>query len=105
MMYIFFYGEINTIKYIYFFISIYFIGILNGIAYFHFIDSISPTRIKEYINKSNSLDELINNIKTKRYTYNKISRMLTHILFGHTKEDSQNKEINYNNFSFEFKIK
>jgi hypothetical protein len=45
----FFYGEINTIKYIYFFIGIYFIGILNGIAYFHFIDSISPTRIKEYI--------------------------------------------------------
>lgn len=45
-------------------------------------------RILKYINNSNSLDELINNIKTKRYTYNKISRMLIHILCGFTKEEA-----------------
>ena len=67
----------------------------NNLDKYSTVDEGIDTRIKEYINKSNSLDELINNIKTKRYTYNKISRMLTHILFGHTKEDSQNKEINY----------
>ena len=45
-------------------------------------------RIKDSINKSNSLDELILNIKTKRYTYNKISRMLNHILCSLTKEEN-----------------
>lgn len=37
--------------------------------------------------KSKSLEELINNTKSKRYTYNKICRMLNHILLDFTKED------------------
>lgn len=45
-------------------------------------------RIKKYIYKSNTLDELIQNIKTKRYTYNKISRMLNHILCSFTKDEN-----------------
>lgn len=45
-------------------------------------------RIKKYIYKSNSLEELIQNIKTKRYTYNKISRMLNHILCSFTKDEN-----------------
>jgi len=45
--------------------------------------------------KSNSLEELITNIKTKRYTYNKINRMLTHILLGITKEDNKNTKLDY----------
>lgn len=49
-------------------------------------------RIKDSIFKSNNLEELIQNIKTKRYTYNKISRMLNHILCSLTKEE--NKSIN-----------
>lgn len=49
-------------------------------------------RIIKCINESNSLEELINNIKTKRYSYNKISRMLLHILLGFKKED--NKDYN-----------
>jgi len=45
-------------------------------------------RIKKYINVSNSLEELIQNIKTKRYTYNKISRILNHILCSYTKDEN-----------------
>ena len=54
------------------------------------------TKIKKYINKSNNINELILNIKTKRYTYNKISRMLNHILIGFTKENNS-KIIQQNN--------
>ena len=57
------------------------------------VDEGLSTRIKKVINKSNSLDELIKNIKTKRYTYNKISRMLNHIFCSFTKED--NKKVRY----------
>ncbi|MBP5683990.1 MAG: nucleotidyltransferase family protein, partial [Bacilli bacterium] len=44
-------------------------------------------RIKSSIMKAHNLDELIKLIKTKRYTYNKINRVLLHILTGTTKED------------------
>lgn len=52
-------------------------------------------RIIKYITKSSNYEELINNIKTKRYTYNKISRMLLHILISFTKEEAQNINIDY----------
>lgn len=52
-------------------------------------------RIKKAINISNSWEELIQNIKTKRYTYNKINRMLLHILTSFTKEEAKNLEIDY----------
>lgn len=41
-------------------------------------------RLKKVIRNCNSLDELINKLKSKRYTYNKISRTLVHILLGIT---------------------
>ncbi len=44
-------------------------------------------RIKKYIFKSETLDELVNNIKTKRYTYNRINRMLINILNNYKKRD------------------
>ncbi len=53
-------------------------------------------RIKKYIYTSNTLEELIENIKTKRYTYNKINRMLTYIMCGFTKEDA----IKYKNVEY-----
>ena len=37
------------------------------------------------------MNELINNIKTKKFTYNKIKRVLTHILFNIKNEDCNNK--------------
>ncbi|MBE6158848.1 MAG: nucleotidyltransferase [Firmicutes bacterium] len=49
-------------------------------------------RLKKYINESNTLEDYINLIKTKRYSYNKISRMLLHIFLGIKKID--NKEYN-----------
>jgi predicted nucleotidyltransferase len=49
-------------------------------------------RLKKYINEANNLEEYINLIKTKRYSYNKISRMLLHIFLGIKKID--NKEYN-----------
>ncbi|MGN1370835.1 MAG: nucleotidyltransferase [Candidatus Coprovivens sp.] len=52
-------------------------------------------RILKYINESNSFDELISNIKTKRYTYNRINRMLIHILIGLTKEDNKKCKLDY----------
>lgn len=52
-------------------------------------------RILKYINSSHNFDELISNIKTKRYTYNKIYRMLIHILIGLTKEDNQKLNLDY----------
>ena len=42
--------------------------------------------MKKVIIKSNNYNELINNLKSKRYTYNKIQRMLLHILCNFTKE-------------------
>ena len=44
---------------------------------------------------ANTLDEFIDLIKTKRYTINKINRMLIHILIGLTKEDKNILESNY----------
>lgn len=52
-------------------------------------------RILKYINESHNFDELISNIKTKRYTYNKINRMLIHILIGLTKNDNLNTKLDY----------
>lgn len=52
-------------------------------------------RIKKAIQISNSWEDLIQNIKTKRYTYNKINRMLIHILTSFTKEEANNLNINY----------
>lgn len=59
------------------------------------VDEGLHTRIKDQIQKSNTLEELIQNIKTKRYTYNKISRMLNHILCSLTKEENKIQELEY----------
>lgn len=52
-------------------------------------------RIKKVIHNSNSWEELIQNIKTKRYTYNKINRMLIHILTSFTKKEAKILKIDY----------
>ena len=52
-------------------------------------------RILNVVNDSKNIDELIEKIKTKRYTYNKINRMLLHIMIGLTKKDNQNSTIDY----------
>ena len=52
-------------------------------------------RLLKYINKAKDLDEFITLVKTKRYTFNRIKRMLIHILIGLTKEDKDNTNIDY----------
>lgn len=59
------------------------------------VDENIENRINKYINDSNSLEELLNNIKTKRYTYNRLKRILTYILLSITKEDCNNLELEY----------
>ena len=56
------------------------------------VDEGLSVRIKQSILKSNNLEELIQNIKTKRYTYNKINRMLCHILCSYTKDEKKETE-------------
>ena len=52
------------------------------------IDEGIDSRILKNINSSNTWSDLVMNIKTKRYTYNKINRMLLHILLNIKKEDN-----------------
>ena len=49
-------------------------------------------RLQKFINNSTSLDEFINKIKTKRYTYNKLNRMFIHILTSLGKENHKKLE-------------
>lgn len=55
------------------------------------VDEGIENRIKKYIYESISLEDLINKVKTKRYTYNKLNRMFTYILCGFTKEENTKK--------------
>ena len=59
------------------------------------VDEGIENRLKEKIIDSNTLEELILSIKTKRYTYNKITRMLIHILIGLPKEINKLANIEY----------
>lgn len=57
------------------------------LAAIHMVDEGLENRIKKAIDKSTTLDQFILEIKTKRYTYSRINRMLTHILVNYTKSD------------------
>lgn len=67
----------------------------NDLSIYLDVDEGIEHRILKYINESKSFDELISNIKTKRYTYNKISRMLLHILIGLTKKENKEIKLDY----------
>lgn len=51
------------------------------------VDEGLDNRLRKVINKVNNIDELINKVKTKRYTYNRLMRMLIHILVGVKRSD------------------
>ena len=61
---------------------------IDSLDKFQTVDEGIENRIKKYIINSKNLDELILKIKTKRYTYNKLNRMFTHILCNFTKEEA-----------------
>ncbi len=66
----------------------YKIMISKDLNIYQTVDEGIENRINKFILKSNSFDELINLVKTKRYTYNKLSRMFCHILCNFTKEEA-----------------
>ncbi len=69
---------------------------INGLKRFQSVDEGIENRIKKYIVEAETLEELITKIKTKRYTYNRIRRMLTHIMCNFTKEEASIfKDVNY----------
>ena len=52
-------------------------------------------RIIKNLQTSQNTADLITNIKTKRYTYNRLSRMLSHILLSLTKDMANNINVDY----------
>jgi predicted nucleotidyltransferase len=59
------------------------------------VDEGIENRLKEKIIDAKSYQEFIMSVKTKRYTYNKISRMLIHIVVGVPKNINQLAKIEY----------
>ncbi|MBR1417072.1 MAG: nucleotidyltransferase [Bacilli bacterium] len=86
--------KINTIDYELYF-NIIKIKILTDSHLNEYVDVDEgiENRLIKFIKESNTLIDFIEHIKTKRYSYNKISRMLLHILLGFKKEN--NKEYNH----------
>lgn len=73
----------------------YKIIISTNLAIYKTVDEGIENRINKVINSVNSWKELVEKIKNKRYTYNKINRMLIHILTNFTKDESSNLNIDY----------
>ena len=65
------------------------------ISKYQTVDEGIHNRIIKYIDDVNNIDELILKIKTKRYTYNKLHRMFTHILCGLKKNDTKDLSLKY----------
>lgn len=80
----------------YFSILKYKIITCNDLSIYQTVDEGIDKVLKKEIENANSYEELINLVKSKRYTYNKIKRMLLHILCNFTKEMATSfKNINY----------
>ena len=91
-------NELNNLHFIddYFNILKYKIITEKDLSIYQTVDEGIDNLLKKEISNCNSYDELIKKIKSKRYTYNKISRMLIHILCNFTKEKANNfREIKY----------
>ena len=68
----------------------------KDLSIYHTVEEGIDKLLKKKINEANSYSELVNLIKSKRYTYNKITRMLLHILCNFTKEKANLfKDISY----------
>jgi len=61
----------------------------NHLERFLSVDEGIENKLKKEISKASSLEEFMQAVKTKRYTYNRLMRMFIHILIGLTKEDKQ----------------
>ena len=68
----------------------------KDLSIYHTVEEGIDKLLKKKIIEANSYSELISLIKSKRYTYNKITRMLLHILCNFTKEKANIfKDISY----------
>ncbi len=69
---------------------------MNNLSDYLDVDEGLDNLIRKNIIKVNSYDELIEKIKTKRYTYNRLNRMFIHILLNIKKTDVKKlKDIKY----------
>ena len=68
----------------------------KDLSIYHTVDEGIDSLLKKKIISSKNYDEFIQSIKTKRYTENKLKRMLLHILCNFTKEKAKSfQEISY----------
>lgn len=67
----------------------------NNLSDYLDVDEGLEYKLKKEINNSSNINELIKNCKSKRYTYNKLSRMLVHILLSITKKDASITKLTY----------
>lgn len=61
----------------------------EDLSIYQTVDEGIENKIKKEIVEATSFSDLINRVKTKRYTYNKLSRMFIHILCNFTKEKAK----------------
>lgn len=94
------YVPTDTLKYInkifiddYFDLLKYKIISTDDLTIYHDVKEGIDKRIKKYIFESDSLEELISKVKTKRYTYNRIKRILLYILLDIKKDTKVNNYI------------
>jgi len=68
----------------------------KDLSIYNTVDEGIDKKLKKEIKNVESLQELIEKLKSKRYTYNKITRTLLHILCNFTKEEAkENNKITY----------
>ena len=68
----------------------------KDLSIYQTVDEGLDNKIKKEIVNCNTIQELIDKIKSKRYTYNKLNRMFTHIICSYTKEENTKyKDIEY----------
>ncbi len=61
----------------------------KDLSIYQTVDEGIENKIKKNILKAKNIEELINLVKSKRYTYNKLKRMFLHILCSFTKEEAK----------------
>ena len=61
--------------------------IIDDLEKYQDVDNCLSNLLKKHITSCNSIEELINKVKSKNYTYNKIKRCLVHILCGYEKKE------------------
>lgn len=82
-------------NYLYSLLKFQIINNINNLNEFQTVEEGIENRIRKYIYKSDTWEELVKNLKSKRYTYNRINRMLIHILNNYKKRDNDTINIDY----------